>query len=231
MEAREREVEEMRRRAVEAAARRSEGRVRAEEASALIRAAAVRDREREAEEMRQRAAGAAMRRAERLAAGENVCAALEAAGDEPRSPSEFSGVELSDDGSNDDWMVDESALGPVEAPGPLVVVEERRVEWVIGVHQPRVETPPRADEQVVVAVEDENWDDQDVRDVEWRPREIPMFRPRGGEAREEAVAPPRLSRSARRRARRYNPRRHLEHGDYVPAGRSPSPVSETGPPI
>ena len=46
VEAREGEAEEMRQRAVEAAARRIEGRVRAEEASALIRAAAVRDRER-----------------------------------------------------------------------------------------------------------------------------------------------------------------------------------------
>ena len=83
--------------------------------------------------MCQRAADAAMRRAERLAAGENVCTALEASGDEPHSPSEFSGAELSDDGANEDWMMDEGALGPVEVPGSLVVIGERRVECRLAV--------------------------------------------------------------------------------------------------
>ena len=70
-----------------------------------------------------------------------------------------------------------------------------------------------------------------MRDVEWRPREIPMYRPQGAAAREVVVAPPRASRSARRRARRYNPNRHLEREDYVSARESPPPPEdEAGPP-
>ena len=75
--------------------------------------------------------------------------------------------------------------------------------------------------------EDENWDsDAGEREMEFRPIEVPMFRPMGAPAQGAANAPPpRLSRSARRRARRYNPNRHFEHEDYVSA-RAHSPPSE-----
>ena len=106
------------------------------------------------------------------------------------------------------------------------------MEWVVGLRQPIVERPPSAGGHEVVArdEEEDDWNDEEMRGVEWRPREIPMYRPQGAAAREVAGAPPRASSSARRRARRYNPNRHLEREDYVSA-RANSPSSEeAGPP-
>ena len=80
-------------------------------------------------------------------------------------------------------------------------------------------------------IDDVKWDEEEIRDDEWRPREIPMFQPQGAAVREVAVALSRASRNARRRARRYNPNRHLEHEDYVSARQStPPPEDEAGPP-
>ena len=234
---REREAEERRQRAADAALRRLARRDSEEEASAPLQAE---EREREdavkAEELRRRAADAAMRRAERLAAGGDAYEVVEVDATSEQSLadsiSEFSGVEISSDDANK-WLLDESDLEPAEAPGACVVVQEHRVEWVVGLRQPIVERPPSAGGHEVVARDDDDddWNDEEMRGVERRTREIPMYRPQEAAAREVAVTPPSASRSARRRARRYNPNRHLEREDYVSA-RANSPSSEeAGPPI
>ena len=83
---------------------------------------------------------------------------------------------------------------------------------------------------MAVANDGENWDHEEVRDEQWRMREIPWYQAQGATVREVAGAPPQASRSMRRCARRYNPNRHLERNDYVSAKRSPSPHgSEAGP--
>ena len=84
---------------------------------------------------------------------------------------------------------------------------------------------------MVARGDDENWDEEEIRDVEWRPREIPMYRPQEAEGREVAAAPPRASSSARRRARRYNPNRHLEHEDYVSAREFTPPLEDEAGPL
>ena len=198
-------AEEMRQRAVDAAMRRAERRNDEEEADVLLHAAAARERERAAEEMRQPTADAAMCRAERRAAGVQDDAVMQVDSEPEGSESAFSGVELSDGGAVE-WIEGERAPESDEGPGPFVVVQEHRVEWVVGLRQPRVELHPD---------DDENWDsDGEATGAESRPVEIPMFRPAPERiARVAADAPPRQSRSARHRACRYNPNRHLERED------------------
>ena len=145
-------------------------------------------------------------------------------------------MEFSSEGGSDEWLHDASVLEGVEVPGPgIIAIREHRVDWVVGLYEPRLERPPSAGEQNLMAEgdENENWDsDAGEREMEFRPIEIPMFQPTGAPAHEAANAPlPCLSRSARRRARRYNPNRHFEREDYVSA-RAYSPSSEeAGPPI
>ena len=134
-------------------------------------------------------------------------------------------MEPSDEDANE-WLCDEAALESMEVPEPSILLQERRVELVVGLHQlsyqPRAEGPPCMAERDLVAredIDDENWDEEEMRDVQWRPREIPMFQPQGAAVREIAVA------------LLYNPNRHLEHEDYVSARQStPPPEDEAGPP-
>ena len=89
-------------------------------------------------------------------------------------------------------------------------------------------------EVVRFVLDDDNWDsDREGADAEFRPIDIPMFRPAAEQvARIAADAPPpRQSRSARRGARRYNPNRHLEREDYVSARASSPSSEEAGPPM
>ena len=65
---------------------------------------------------------------------------------------------LASDDANE-WLLDKSVLEHAEAPGPCVVTQEHRVEWVIGLRQPLVERPPSAGGHEVVA-KDEEGDDE-----------------------------------------------------------------------
>ena len=137
--------------------------------------------------MRQRAADAAMRRAERraerLAAGGDAYEVVEVDATSEQSLADSASGLASDDAN--EWLLDESVLEHAEAPGPCVVRQEHRVEWVVGLRQPIVERPPSAGGREVVARGDDvNWDEEEMRDVEWRPREIPMYRPQEVEGRE-----------------------------------------------
>ena len=127
--------------------------------------------------MRRRAADAAMRRAERLAAGGDAYEVVEvdATGEQSLADSTS---ELASDDANE-WLLDESVLEHAEAPGPCVVMQEHRVEWVVGLRQPIVERPPSAGGHEVVARDDEDdWNDEEMRDVEWRPGRSPCTGPR-----------------------------------------------------
>ena len=109
------------------------------------------------------------------------------------------------------WLMDEGALmrgnEPVPAPAPAEPLApappqtpERRVEHVLPPRSSTAERPiikageamqgVREGAQRVVA-EDDNWDsDAYQRDFEWRPVEIPIFRPVGAPAQGAADARP-----------------------------------------
>ena len=107
-----------------------------------------------------------MRRAERLVAGGDAYEVVEVDTTGEQSLADSASGLASDDAN--EWLLDESVLEHAEAPGPCVVRQEHRVEWVIGLRQPIVERPPSAGEHEVVArdeEEDENWDEEEMRDV------------------------------------------------------------------
>ena len=55
---------------------------------------------------------------------------------------DFSGEEPSDEDANE-WLCDEAVLESMEVPEPSILLQERRVEWVVGLHQPSHQ--PRAE--------------------------------------------------------------------------------------
>ena len=75
----------------------------------------------------------------------------------------------------------------------------RSAEWSgsSGCINPRINLHGMAERDLVARedIDDENWDEEEMRDVEWKPREIPMFQPQEAAVREVAVALPRASRN------------------------------------
>ena len=90
-----------------------------------------------------------MRRAERLAAGGDAYEVVEVDATGEQSLADSASGLASDDAN--EWLLDESVLEHAEAPGPCVVRQEHRVEWVVdlGCRRVRPDEPRRQDNRHV----------------------------------------------------------------------------------